>query len=103
MAAAVAVPIFTALLGAGATVASGMTTANAAKRAERGRKEAQGKLESEQMRREQEAALEQERNIDRAKKKTKAGVAGGRADTILTSPLGVVDGQASAGKTLLGQ
>ncbi len=102
MAAAVAVPIFTALLGAGATIASSQQQSNMAKRAERGRKEQQGKLEAEQMRREQESKLEEERNVERAKKKTKQSVAGGRADTILTSPLGVVEGQSTAAKTLLG-
>lgn len=98
----VAVPLFASVIGAGATLLSSQQQAEIAQRAERQRREQQTKLEAEQAKKEQQAALEQEKNIELSKKKTKAATQGGRADTILTSPLGVVGDSATAGKTLLG-
>lgn len=97
-----AVPIFASLIGAGTTLATSAQAQSAAKRAEKQRKDQQGKLEQEQAKREQQAAIDQERNVAGAKKKTKAGTMGGRADTILTSPIGVVGEETAAAKTLLG-
>jgi plasmid stability protein len=97
-----AAPIIAAVIAAGASVYSSEQQAGLARNAEGARKDQQGKLEQERQRQINQAAIDQQKNIDLSRKRTTASVQGGRADTILTSPIGVVGDSNAASKTLLG-
>ena len=99
----IAVPLFASVIGAGATLASSAEQRSMARKAEKARQDSQNKLEQERAKQEAQAKLDQNRNVEKAKKQAKASVAGGRSDTILTSPIGIVGAeQQAAAKTLLG-
>ncbi len=94
--------VVAALIAAGTSVITSEQQMSAARSAESKRADAQRKLSQEQEKREAQSKADEEKNSQLALKKTKAGVKGGRADTILTSPLGVVENEKTAGKSLLG-
>jgi len=99
---AAAAPVIAAVIGAAVSLKTSEDQKGLAYQAERNRKDAQDKLSLEQTKKEQEMKIQEQRDTELSKKKTKAAVSGGRSDTILTSPLGVIEGEKSVSKTLLG-
>lgn len=97
-----AIAVGTALLSAGTTV---YATEEQKRQARLSRDQQKGALESQKrelMAREEEEGKMQKRDEEIAKKKARAAASGGRQDTILTSPLGVVGSASNSEKTLLG-
>jgi len=99
---AVAAPVIGALIAAGTTVYS---TEQQARQARLSRDRQEGALAEQKkamQAREQEEGNIAKREEDKAKKQARAASSGGRQDTILTSPLGVVSSAPTQAKSILG-
>lgn len=97
-----AAAIIPALIAAGTTM---YTSSEQSRQARLGRNEQRNILDAQKKEladRETQELEMTKRDEEKAKRQAKAASAGGRQSTILTSPLGVVEGAPTAQKTVLG-
>lgn len=99
-----AAPVIGAIIAAGTTMYSTDQQARQARLSRDQQKNAIEEQKKSLLARQEEEIKASKVQEDQAKKQARAAASGGRQDTILTSPLGVVGGQAAStqGKSILG-